>query len=186
MLAAAVEAVKMNERTACEMFQYRDKTMTLECLKAVVTQLGYHPYNVISAVVAPADSDCSADQLHPLVAVLYPLNENKVNGRYASSMGEGRKPFPTTTWIVSRDLYARISKVEDMGWIQKLQNRLLKGPDPATTEGVENIHINSKTAGDAPRNPWLSQMHEAHRRYASFRWSLLSDEDKEFIQQKGW
>lgn len=193
--ATIFEASKINEETACEMFEYRDKSLTLECLKAIVGQLGYHPYNIVSAVVQQRGS-LQGDEysnLTPLVAILYPLNENKVSGRYSSSKGEGRKPFPTTTWIVSRDLYSRISKLEDMGWVQKLQNRLYDGPGRTDTENlntittgdVVDVKLTCAKEGSKP-NAFLQQMHEAHRRYASFRWSLLTESDKAYIEQKGW
>ena len=98
----------------------------------------------------------------PIVAILYPLLVNDLKGNYP--MEEGYKPFPTTMWITCPKLHTRISKLEDQGWVIKLKDKLLQEDN----------------------KEYLQIMHDAHQKYAQFRWSLLSLEDKEFIENKGW
>jgi len=98
----------------------------------------------------------------PIVAILYPLLVNDLKGNYIKE--EGLKPFPTTMWITCPKLHTRISKLEDQGWIIKLSEKLL--------------HEDNKE--------YLQMMHDTHQKYAQFRWSLLSPEDKAFVESKGW
>ena len=195
------EGKKLTELTYHTMFLHKSSELSLVTIKSVVEQLGYHPYNLIDVVLDPLSS-----KPHPLVATLYPLNANDVGGRYAKK--RGRKPFPTTMWIVSRDLYCRISKLEDKGWVQKLQRRLNEGQEGTSiilnndsvvnekngicTKGAsDSVSTSSKLkdsssggGGDGMR--WKDQMRRAHERYASFRWSLLSPADAEEVTAKGW
>ena len=128
---------KLTEVTLHSMFLHKSTELSLITIKAVVLQLNYHPYNLIDVVLDPLSSTP-----HPLVAILYPLNANDVGGRYAKK--GGRKPFPTTLWIVSRDLYSRISKLEDMGWVQKLQRRLTTGHEGTSTNPPSDHQVNEK------------------------------------------
>ena len=103
-------------------------------------QLGYAPTNVVEIA---AFNDVGA----PAVARLYPLRactDAKKPKQRATA-----EPFPTMFWLVCPDISARVSKLEDDGWVNKLQERLLKS-DTARQE--------------------LKRQHEA---YASERWSLL-------------
>ena len=213
------EGKKLTEVTFHSMFLHKSSELSLITIKAVVGQLGYHPYNLIDVVLDPLSSTP-----HPLVAILYPLNANDVGGRYTKK--GGRKPFPTTLWIVSRDLYSRISKLEDMGWVQKLQRRLTEGREGTLANSNPDLDVNGKdgtctksddhshssssdgvapssnlkdsssgsgigstggdNGGDNSSMSWREQMHLAHQRYASFRWSLLSPEDVTYVTEKGW
>lgn len=60
--------------------------------------------------------------LHPLVAVVYPLNCNSFNRQHKHS--KILKPFPTVIWLTCPELHTKISKLEDAGWISKLQTKL--------------------------------------------------------------
>jgi hypothetical protein len=64
--------------------------------------------------------------------------------------------------MTNPELRDRISKLEDLGWINKLYQRLQGNPD------------------------WLSQMQIAHKRYSEFRWNLLTYDDKIYVIQHGW
>lgn len=124
-------------------------------LQRVVAQLGYAPLNIVQ-IVAGTDET-------PLVALLYPLNANIHRTRNQSTV---RKPFPTIFWMIDQQLKARISKLEDEGWIQVLEMRLRE----ETAEGVV----------------YREQMRRAHQLYAEERWSMLSDEDKIYIESQNW
>lgn len=196
------EGKKLTELTVHSMFRHISSELSLVTIKSVVKQLGYHPYNLIDVVLDPLSSTP-----HPLVATLYPLNANDVGGRYAKK--RGRKPFPTTLWIVSRDLYCRISKLEDKGWVQKLQRRLTEGREGTsitpnfdhvvnddTRDASDSASTSSKlkdgsssgssssSSNDGMR--WKDQMRRAHEQYAAFRWSLLSPVDADEVTAKGW
>lgn len=144
-------------------YAHRSDILNLGTIEKVAGQLGYHPYNIVNVVLQKCYDTNETDN-HPLVAVLYPLNHNEeVGGRYAGK--DGPKPFPTTFWMTCPDLHTRISKLEDLGYINKFQQQLLTDPNS------EN---------------WLKQMHNAHKGYAAFRWSLLSEDDKLLIEASGW
>jgi hypothetical protein len=59
-------------------------------------------------------------------------------------------------------LKAKISRIEESGWIQTLQQRLLSSEE------------------------YLQQMVRAHEQYAEERWSTLSPEDIELMEISGW
>lgn len=142
---------------------HRNNEITLDMIDVVAGQLGYHPFNIVDIVYSSCKRSDGNDR-HPLVAVLYPLNHNEeVGGRYSGD--EGPKPFPTTLWITCPDLHTRISKLEDLGYINKFQQKLL-------------IDSNSVQ--------WLKEMRNAHLLYSAFRWSMLSPEHKELVSSSGW
>ena len=144
-------------------YNHRTETLSLATIEIVAGQLGYHPYNIVDVVLSKY-SDIDGTENMPLVAVLYPLNHNEeVGGRYSGS--DGPKPFPTTFWMTCPDLHTRISKLEDLGYINKFQQQLLTDSNSAV---------------------WLEQMQNAHKSYGMFRWELLSDDDKTFIESSGW
>lgn len=141
-------------------YQYRRGHLELDIINKVAGQLGYHPFNIVDVVL---DSRDEAND-HPLVAVLYPLNYNEeVKGRYSGN--DGPKPFPTTLWITCPDLHTRISKLEDLGFISKFQQKLLNDSNSAIM---------------------LEQMHRAHAGYAQFRWDLLASDDEALVISSGW
>ena len=155
--------LKTKSPPTLDSYAHRSETLTLGAIETVARQLGYHPYNIVDVVFQKCVDTSGADH-HPLVAVLYPLNHNEeVGGRYAGR--DGPKPFPTTFWMTCPDLHTRISKLEDLGYINKFQLQLLNDLNSAQ---------------------WLQQMHDAHRSYATFRWNLLSEDDKLLIDSSGW
>jgi len=76
------------------------------------------------------------------------------------------KPFPTMLWMTQSALHARVCKLEDAGWIVRLDKRL-KAPDES---------------GAAHR----AAMESAHRAYAAARWALLIEEDRQYLTAQGW
>lgn len=147
--------------TSLTSFPHCDLDLSLETIAVVTRQLGYLPVNIINVVSPPPGIE------EPQVAILYPLNcKASVYDRTGSEFNDSEaKPFPTTFWITCPKLHARISKLEDKGWITRLQRRLLE------EEGFEEH---------------LEAMQLAHRRYAEFRMSLLSASHKQLIHEKGW
>ena len=140
-------------------FTRRSQTITMRSIRLISIELGYAPSNIVD-IGASITFD---SQAYPTVAVLYPLNANDLGGRY--SMEGGYKPFPTTLWMTCPHLHARVSKLEDAGWIQRLYDRLHNSEESAE---------------------WIGNMCEAHRRYGEFRWNLLTESDKEFVISNGW
>lgn len=134
----------------------KDEILTLEDVQFVTNQLGYIPYNIIQI------GAYSSSSKKPLVAILYPLLLNDLKGNYIKE--EGYKPFPTTMWITCPKLHSRISKLEDQGWINVIQEKIK----------------------DEKNKEYLEIMHNAHDLYSKYRWSLLSTEDIELIETKGW
>lgn len=43
-----------------------------------------------------------------------------------------------------------------------------------------------KLLNDSNSKAWLEQMHKAHKSYSSYRWELLSEEDKKTVEANGW
>lgn len=143
-----------------EEFPRRGDDLALSQVRAVTRQLGYKPLNIIS--VAACDAQLGAD--HPQVALLYPLNFNNNGGRYKEDDTD-LKPFPTIYWMTCPKLRSRISKLETLGYIEKFQEKLVSGENSAE---------------------WLEMMRDSNRRYSECRWELLSEEDKVYIEEKGW
>lgn len=136
-------------------FERRDASLTSHDIYCVSRQLGYLPYNIVR--IAATDIN---DVSHHLVAVLYPLNRNRLKGKYEHA--EGYKPFPTIYWMISPSLQAKVSFIERDGWIQKLQARLLDSEE------------------------YLEIMRQSHQLYREERWNMLSPSDKDYIEQMGW
>ena len=144
-------------------YKHRRSHLKLDIINNVAGQLGYHPFNIVD-VVLDSNEEVHGSDDHPLVAILYPLNHNEeVKGRYSGD--DGPKPFPTTLWITCPDLHTRISKLEDLGFINKFQQKLLNDSDSAIM---------------------LEQMHRAHAGYANFRWDLLARDDEALVISSGW
>ncbi len=142
-----------------DVFSRRSEALTIDTTHSIIRQLGYLPYNLVEVA---AHSEQSPQ--HPLILKLYPLNTNDLKGRYAKSVGQPL-PFPTLFWMSCPALHTKISELEDAGWIQVFQKRLLEGPESAV---------------------WLEMMDNAHRQYAAERWSMLSGEDLELVERNGW
>ena len=116
-------------------------------------QLGYAPTNVVNIAAFNATGGPAVARLYPLRAC---IDAKKPKQRATA------EPFPTMFWLVCPEISARVSKLEDDGWVNKLQERLLKC-DAARLE--------------------LKRQHEA---YATERWSLLVDADVEFARSRNW
>lgn len=139
--------------------------MLLPSAQIVTCQLGYLPSNIvdIGAVSSQPSAGIKPSILYPLIIILYPLNANGLSGRYSSD--GGLKPFPTTLWMTCPLLHSKVSKLEDQGWVQRLQQRLRH---------------------DKNSCEWLQMMRNAHQQYADMRWELLNSEDKEIVLSNGW
>lgn len=150
-------------RVTLESFHRRAMGLMLPPIRIVKHQLGYEPLNIVdigAKIFVKLDDDNDALE-YPQIILLYPLNANNLKGKYA--MTNGMKPFPTTIWMTCPILHARISKLEDLGWVSKLQSRLNSGnPD------------------------WLNSMQHAHKAYADLRWDMLTEGDKEYVRENGW
>ena len=144
-------------------FPWRSTDLSLNDIKVVTKQLGYAPRNIIEigAYLTKNTPTSPLVEKHPQVAIVYPLNYNKLKGHNYDIPG-GLKPFPTVTWMTCPLLQKQISQLEDAGWINKLQ-----------------IRLNSD-------DKYLQQMRQAHERYCAFRMSLLTDEDRVYVASQGW
>jgi len=115
-------------------------------------------------------------------------------------------PFPTTLWMTCPILHAKICRLEESGWIQKLEKRLKStikfnafdslssstfdmsvGVDIVGSNTDNNNNNNNNNNNDNNNNtPNIKQMQDAHAAYQEYRWSLLSDVDKMYIQNNNW
>jgi hypothetical protein len=130
-----------------ENLPYKCPGFSMDDARALTADLGYLPYNVIK--VAARDGSGK-----PIVAYLYGLTREKTcNGVSTKPL----HPFPTVYWLTCPTLKSNISKLEDDGWITKLQDRL--AGDPA----------------------FIEQMQRAHELYAEERRDTLSEEDLAFL-----
>jgi hypothetical protein len=153
---------ELEEITNFHLFRRRDPSLTNYSIRQVTEQLGYQPFNIISIAAFESKQNSPRSCLsQPLVALVYPLNFNRLNGRY--KFNNGLRPFPTVLWMTCPELSAKVSRLEDDGWIAKLHARL-----------------------NQPGTPYLEMMSVAHTRYAEFRWSLLTEEDKAYSKRLGW
>ena len=71
-------------------------------------------------------------------------------------------PFPTVFWLCCPELKTKVGQLEREGWVKKLEERL---------------------AGDTAA---LEAMERSHRRMASERWALLSNEHRQLAQDLNW
>lgn len=76
--------------------------------------------------------------------------------------GKELEPFPTLFWLTCPILVEQISRLEEQGWIKKLEEQIESDQD-----------LRARYAED-------------HRRYAEERFSLLSEEDRAQIAERGW
>merc|ERR1719265_386184 len=123
----------------------------------VYQELGYLPLQLRS--IAARD-----EEGRPLVLQVHPLGGHSRRARRnISSLGTEVEPFPTMYWLTSKALCSRVSDLERLGGVMKLYRRLDESP------------------------PEVQELQrEAHRNYASTRWALLSDEEKELAEKHGW
>ncbi len=152
-----------------ELFKRRTLSLTLGQVRSVCGQLGYMPLNIVSV---GANNMKPGMQKAPLVIILYPLAMNKLTRQGRSHLIKNHDeeqevksewdPFPTTCWLSCPLLHAQICRLEDAGWIQKLEERLNSSDE----------HVGS--------------MEEAHKAYARFRWELLGKSDRELVERMGW
>lgn len=135
-----------------DIFPYKSNSLQITDVNMAIENLGYIPYNIIE--IGSKDYDG-----RPTVLILYALNKNDRKRRNYLE----QRPFPTMAWMCCPNLKAVISRLEVVGWIQKLQERLYSSPE------------------------YLEQMRNAHLQYAHERWSAISEEDKMVIESnRGW
>ena len=132
-------------------------TIVQPCFESSIQKL--KQYQALSSSSSPSNDNNNRIGA-PVVGVLYPLNKNgSISGKYNT---KDLLPFPTTYWMTSPILHVIISKLEERGLIDEYQTRL----------------DNSDEAKE--------MMKQAHESYAKDRWSLLTDEHKTYIDDKGW
>ncbi|GAB6099791.1 DUF501 domain-containing protein [Halanaerocella petrolearia] len=118
-------------------------TCTQEDMQVLKEQLGREPRNVVKV-----SKRCSAN--HPQVIVTAPILEQE------NDIGI----FPTTFWLTCPELNYRISKLEDEGWIQKIQDQLNDKEELA------------------------QELEEAHQSYAEYRLNLMPEQKQVDIADK--
>ncbi len=168
------------EAASCsELLKSFDRTMLLRDtqlfsqsnFEKVVKQLGYLPLNFIE-VAARSDSiiekspssstpaTTSSSNGVPRVVLCYPLNRNdSASTRYRL---EDLRPFPTFLWMTCQETSTLVSYLEECGYISILQDRLDK----------DELAI--------------QRMKDAHDRYATERFSLLTEEHVEYVEKMDW
>ncbi len=142
----------------------RSKQIKLDDLKYITKQLGFIPVNFVEVAYAhPILSNENSYEYErscgAAILKLYPLNHELHNGKSVIS------PFPTMFWCFCPDIHAKVSILEEDGYVQIFTNRLQK-----SANCVE----------------YLEAMRSAHMRYAEERWNMLSDIDVEYVKQHGW
>lgn len=76
--------------------------------------------------------------------------------------GKRWEPFPTIYWLTCPSLVAQLAALEHVSWIRRLEREI---------------------RSDATLKRELEKNHKA---YIEERWALLSDEDKQGIEKRGW
>ena len=114
---------------------------------------------------------------HPVVLVTYPLRvayDRSRAGRkgysthkWDSRKKDGRVPWTNTFWLVCPEVVSAVGRLEHAGLVRDFHAKFVVG-DPT--------HDADAAATFAKQ----------HARYAAFRWSLLSDEDKEHCEKEGY
>ena len=141
-------------------FQVRDPLLSLNDVRAASIQIGFPPHNIVRIGAYKQLPDGTDDKSHPYVLILYPVNFIRSKGQF--EVENGLRPFPTVTWMSSPELSSRVAKLEVIGYVSKLFDKLNSNPE------------------------YMAQMKRAHERYSEFRWNLLSDSDKDLFIKKGW
>jgi hypothetical protein len=118
---------------------------------------------------------------HPAVLVCYPLRvaqdldrsskKGFSTNKWNPKVGKAPVPWPNTFWLCDSDAIKKIGNLEHQGLIKKFNNRFLfpeleKDPAQATLDAEK----------------FAAQ----HARYAKFRWSLLSDDDRAYAKTHGY
>jgi hypothetical protein len=136
----------------------QSKDISLEELKYITRQLGFIPLNFVEVAYAHSkpliENGCTA-----AILKLYPLNHEIHGGKSMIS------PFPNMFWCFCPELHAKVSVLEEDGYVQILTERLQKS------------EISSE---------YLEIMRYAHQKYAEERWEMLSEIDQEYVKQHGW
>jgi hypothetical protein len=140
-------------------FPFLKKEITTDLLTTISYHLHFIPLNLVDiAFRDPVDN-------HPVILQLYPLNISEIYGNdkpQDPSDREIRLPFPTMYWISDPHVFDQVASLEQQGCINILQEKLL---------GSEE---------------YMTIMKNAHEQYSQDRLSLLSPEDKAFVEDKGW
>ncbi len=115
----------------------------------------------------------------PAVLRCYPLRltgletmeSGHIEGRREIRGGSANKwradvpvPWPNMLWLVDPLLCKRVGRLEQLGWVGTLQQRVLSADEPELTQ----------------------RLAAAHRQYGEARWALLSDEDREYATREGY
>lgn len=154
-----------------EKFPYinRSKDISIEELKYITRQLGFIPINFVEVAFShpqplvqqsqSVEGEDVAQSCTAAILKLYPLN-HEIHGRKSIIC-----PSPNMFWCFCPELHAKISMLEEDGYVQILTDRLLK------SERSEE---------------YLATMQSAHKLYAEERWNMLSEIDREYVKQHGW
>lgn len=136
---------------------------------ALLDQLGYVPPNICSVSARSGSVDISAEEIiettsaidtsskgisRPIAIRSYPLLVQIVNKEEKKL---NRTPFPTMYWLTCPHVSRAISEIERNGYVRKFQSRLEDDASLATE--------------------WW----QCHEDYASERWELLSETDREWL-----
>jgi uncharacterized protein len=122
--------------------------------EALRAQLGYVPPNLID--VAAFNPRTGA----PAVARLYPLKADP--HAHKAKERTTAEPFPTMFWLTCPELSARVSQLEAVRWVEKLQER-----------------VNS-------RDEYRETVAAQHAAYAEARWALLTPADEALALARRW
>jgi hypothetical protein len=141
------------------LFPYLRTELSAEVKLSLSNQMGFVPLTLVDIAYSdPADS-------HAIVIKLYPLNNSLLFGEEKPENFEDRQlklPFPTLYWLACPVTFSKIAQLEHDGWVPILNQRLLESEEA------------------------LAIMKRAHELYAQERWDLVSPEDKEYVEAKGW
>ena len=147
------------EAAQLEDFAHRAADLTLGSAQALCGQLGYKPVNLVrvGAFMWDNPDEPLVAMLYPLLSNRlggrYDSTGNVLGipgwRRKGARSKDGEeeqgvradneadpqtrertdKPFPTMLWMTCPSLHARVCKLEDRGWIQKLDRRLQESPE---------------------------------------------------------
>ena len=114
---------------------------------------------------------------HPVVLVTYPLRVAADRSRadkkgYSTHKWSSRKasqpvPWPNTFWLVCPDVATAVGTLEHAGLVRDFHNKFVVGHE--TYDPVS-----------------AAKFARQHARYAAYRWSLLTEEDRLYCVQEGY
>ncbi len=144
------------------------RQISIEEETALLDQLGYVPPNICTISARSGSVDISADEIEtnlaidtsskgigrPIAIQSYPLLVQIVN---KEKNKHNQTPFPTLYWLTCPHVSRAISEIERNGYVRKFQSRL-----------EDDASLAKK---------WW----QCHEEYASERWALLSESDKEWL-----